>query len=160
MTDINTYLGTTLDISLRDDEHIMIMDPFELAQTPVGDADLTEWGWLNGAYLNCVFTNTAAPEDIIQTYIDQEEGKPPGATTAWSGRPPTRATQRATSSSRSMRSESPASASAGDDGCTGSRRANDHGSRGADHGSTADPDAGASDDGAGCVLGGGTQRCR
>ncbi len=79
-------LGTTLDIALRDDEHIPIMDPYELAQAPVGDADLTEWGWLTGAYLVACSPTRELLGTSSRRTSTRKRDKPPGATTAWSGR--------------------------------------------------------------------------
>jgi hypothetical protein len=71
---VDAFLAAVLDDSLDSETQVAVIDAYQPAETPVGDATLTEYGLLTGRYLDCSFEATQIPQDIFDNLLDTDEG--------------------------------------------------------------------------------------
>ncbi len=77
---VDAFLGAVLDALLESDNQITVVDAYQPAETPVGEATLTEYGLLTGRYLDCLVETTQLPQDIFDNLLNTDEGSG-----TWSG---------------------------------------------------------------------------
>ena len=71
---VDAALAAVLDSSLDSETQITVTNPNKPAQSPVGEATLSEWGLLIGRYLTCVWNTTQIPQDVLDNFGALAEG--------------------------------------------------------------------------------------
>ncbi len=71
---VDAFLGAVLDDSLDSETQITVIDAYQPAEAPVGEATLTEYGLLTGRYLDCLVEATQVPQDIFDNLLNTAEG--------------------------------------------------------------------------------------
>jgi hypothetical protein len=71
---VDAALTAVLDSSLDSETQITVTNPNKPADSPVGEATLTEWGLLTGRYLRCVWETTQVTQGIVDNFVATTEG--------------------------------------------------------------------------------------